>query len=254
GWAKDQWVYFDVRFSRPVKSLSLFNDDEMISDSIKGFSSKNIKAVFHFKQSDTLLVKIGISALSIDNAKLNLSADIPAWDFDGTLKKTQAAWNEYLSRIEVSSKTDSLLTIFYTALYHTAIHPSLYTDVNGEYRGVDGVKHIAKNFNVYTLFSIWDTYRALNPLYTIIAPSIDKQFIQTFLKQAEQGKKLPVWELSANETNCMIGYHSVSIICDAFTKKIWGYDEYAASKVMAHNAMVNDEGLKAMLNHDYIGA
>jgi predicted alpha-1,2-mannosidase len=251
-WARDQWVYFDIRFSKPVTSLSLFNDDALISDSIKAYSSKNIKAVFHFKYSDTLLVRIGISAVSEDNAKLNLVSDIPHWDFDGTLKKTQAAWNDYLGKIEVSSKNDSLLTTFYTALYHTAIHPSLYTDANGEYRGMDNKTHTAKNFNVYTVFSIWDTYRALNPLYTIICPSMDKQFIQTFLKQAEQAKRLPVWELSANETNCMIGYHTASIIYDAFQKKIWGYDEYEALDAMGHSAMVPEEGTQAMLKYGYV--
>jgi len=251
-WAADQWVYFDIRFSKKA-DMSLFIDDKLITEQ-KDTNSKNIKAVFYFKHRDTILVKIGISAVSIENAKLNLTKDIPAWDFDGTLKKTQLAWNNYLGKIEVSSKNDSLLTTFYTALYHTAIHPSLYTDANGEYRGMDKKTHVAKNLSMYTVFSIWDTYRALNPLMTIIEPAMEKNFIQTFLKDYEQGGSLPVWKLASNDTHCMIGYHTASIIYDAFMKRIYGYDDMEALEAMKHSALAKDDGKIAMWNYGYVPA
>src|ERR1700739_2171170 len=191
-WARNQWVYFDIRFSKPIFTTDIFYNDTCFGNKHEDSLSKNIKALFSFEHGSTILVKVGISAVSIENAKENLDHDIPGWNFDGTLRKTQKAWNDYLNKIEVTSKNDSLLTTFYTALYHTAIHPSLYTDVNGQYRGRDMKTPTAKDFSMYTVFSIWDTYRALHPLLTVIDSSIDRQFIQIFLKQYEQGGMLPV--------------------------------------------------------------
>ncbi len=253
-WAKDQWVYYDIRFSKPMKNMMVFDNNLYNDPTAKFLVSKNIKVLFGFKHNDTLLVKVGISAVSAENARENLKNDIPGWDFNGTLKKTQNAWNDYLGRIEVSSKNDSLLTTFYTALYHTAIHPSLYTDVNGQYRGRDNKIHDAKGFDMYTVFSLWDTYRSLHPLLTIIDTAKDRQFIQTFLKQYEQGGMLPVWELSANETNCMIGYHSVSVIYDAYQKGMRGFDAEEALKAMEHSAESDERGLPAMREYGYIPA
>ncbi len=234
-WAKNQMVYFDIRFSKPIASKELFHENKLIAFK-NNYDAKNIKVAFGFKHSDEILVKIGISGVSAANAALNLRAEIPAWDFDGIRHKTEAAWNDYLNKIQVSSKDKALLTTFYSALYHTAIHPSLYTDVNGEYLGRDFRMHVAKGYNVYTVFSLWDTYRAEHPLMTLIKPSLDVQFIQTFLRQYEQGGKLPIWELSANETNCMIGYHSVPVIVDAYMKGIRGFDAEEALKAMEHSA------------------
>jgi len=252
-WAKDQWIYFDIRFSKPVINKQLFRNDTAVNF-ISDVKSKNTKMLFGFKHSDTILVKVGISGVSEENARENLVHDIPGWDFNGTLKKTQKAWNDYLKKIEVSSKDKDLLTTFYTALYHTGIHPSLYTDVNGEYRGRDNKTHTASGFNMYTIFSLWDTYRALHPLYTIIDSSKDRQFILTFLKQYEQGGMLPVWELSANETNCMIAYHSVSVIYDAYQKGIRGFDANEALQAMEHSADANVRGLPALRQYGYIPA
>jgi len=216
------------------------------------YDAKNIKVVFGFKHSDKIVVKIGISGVSAANAALNLTSEIPAWDFEGIQHKTESAWNDYLNKIQVSSKDKSLLTTFYTALYHTAIHPSLYTDVNGEYLGRDFKTHTAKGYNVYTVFSLWDTYRAEHPLMTLIKPSLDVQFIQTFLRQYEQGGTLPIWELSANETNCMIGYHSVPVIVDAYMKGIRGFDAEEALKAMEHSADARWRGLHSFRSYGYI--
>jgi len=262
-WSKDRKIYFDIRFSKPMTSrtfyqnnsakMSLSHNDPPPASDIDS-KGKNIRALFYFNHSDTILVKIGISAVSIENAKENLEHDIPGWDFDGTLKRTQKAWNDYLNKIEVTTKNDSLLTTFYTALYHTAIHPSLFTDVNGQYLGRDMKTHTVKDFSMYTIFSIWDTYRALHPLYTIIDSSMERQFIQTFLKQYEQGGALPVWELAANETNCMIAYHSVSIIEDAYQKGIRGFDAHEALTAMEHSADANERGLPFLREYGYIPA
>ncbi|HTA81514.1 MAG TPA: GH92 family glycosyl hydrolase [Bacteroidia bacterium] len=253
-WTKDKWIYFDLRFSKPAKDIMVFDKHCYNDPTAKSLNSKDVRACYTFKHTDTLLVKIGISAISVENAKENLVHDIPGWDFDGTLKKTQKAWNDCLSKIEVSSKSDTMLTKFYTALYHTAIHPSLYTDVNGQYRGRDNKTHTVKGFDMYTVFSLWDTYRSLHPLLTIIDTNIDRQFIQTFLKQYEQGGMLPVWELSANETNCMIGYHSVSVINDAYQKGIRGFDAEEALKAMEHSADDYTRGNGGIEEYGYIPA
>jgi predicted alpha-1,2-mannosidase len=252
-WAKNQIVYFDIRFSKPYMSKELFHENKLIAFQ-KDYAAKNIKAAFGFKHSDKILVKIGISGVSAANAALNLTSEIPAWDFEGTIHKTEAAWNDYLNKIQVSSRDKSLLTTFYSALYHTAIHPSLYTDENGEYLGRDFKMHVAKGYNIYTVFSLWDTYRAEHPLLTLIKPSLDLQFIQTFLRQYEQGGKLPVWELSANETNCMIGYHSVPVIVDAYMKGIRGFDAEEALKAMEHSAEARWRGLHSFRSYGYIPA
>jgi predicted alpha-1,2-mannosidase len=252
-WADNQIVYFDIRFSKPVVKKQLFHDNKLI-DFKNDYSGKNIKAAFGFKHSDKILVKIAISAVSAANAALNLTTEIPAWDFEATQHKTEKAWNDYLNKIQVSSADKSLLTTFYTALYHTAMHPSLYTDVNGEYLGRDFKTHTAKGYNVYTVFSLWDTYRAEHPLMTLIKPSLDVQFIQTFLRQYEQGGMLPVWELSANETNCMIAYHSVPVIVDAYMKGIRGFDAEEALKAMEHSAEAKGNGLESFRSDGYIPA
>lgn len=270
-WTKNRWIYFDIRFSKPIKSFDIYTNGSrripLSHSGIVGFPApdttllwpkesrvKDTKVVFSFNYRDTILVKIGISAVSIEDAKENLTHDIPGWDFDGTRKKTQQAWNDYLHKIEVSTKNDSLLTTFYTAMYHTAIHPSLFTDVNGNYMGRDGKVHKADGFNMYTVFSIWDTYRSLHPLFTIIDSSMDRQFIQTFLKQYEQGGALPVWELWANETNCMIGYHSVSIIYDAYQKGIKGFDAKEALKAMQRSAWEYERVNGMLMDKGYIPA
>ena len=250
-WATDQVVYFDIRFSRPIANKQLFQDNKLIALK-KDYTGKNIKVVFGFKHSDKILVKVGISGVSATNAALNLTSEVPAWDFEALQHKTEAAWNEYLNKLQVSSKDKNLLVTFYSALYHTAIHPSLYTDVNGEYLGRDLKMHIAKGYNVYTVFSLWDTYRAEHPMLTLIKPSLDLQFIQTFLRQYEQGGKLPVWELSANETNCMIGYHSVPVIVDAYMKGIRGFDAEEALKAMKHSAEARWRGLHSFRSYGYI--
>lgn len=225
-WAKDQIVYFYMQFSRPIISQK----------------SDNKKALLTFSpdKSGNIVVKTAISSVSEENARLNLESEIENWEFDKIRKKSESAWEEYLSKILVTpadkKKGKEHLTTFYTALYHTAISPSLYSDVNGEYRGMDRQVHIASDYEQYTVFSLWDTFRALHPLFTIIEKERDIDFIKSLLANYTRAGKLPIWELGGNETNCMIGYHSVPVICDAYVKGLTTFDVVLAFKAMVESS------------------
>jgi hypothetical protein len=206
-------------------------------------------------KGDEILIKTGISACDEKGALNNRTTELPGWDFEKTKKSAQDLWNKELGKIEVSNEEKNKSTIFYTALYHTMIHPSLYSDVDNRYRGRDDKIHSTEGkFDYYTVFSLWDTYRALHPLLTIIDTKRTNDFINTFLCQYQQGGRLPVWELSSNETDCMIGYHSVSVIWDAYNKGIRGFDANLAFEAMKHSAMEDRNGLKFYKEKGYISS
>jgi predicted alpha-1,2-mannosidase len=181
-----------------------------------------------------------------------LQAEQPAFDFDKTVADAKASWNKELGKIEAESKDESVLRTFYSALYHAMVAPNVYQDVDGKYRGRDLQIHEAKDFTYYTVFSLWDTYRALHPLLTLIDKKRSADFIRTFNKQYQEGGLLPVWELSACETNCMIGYHSVPVIAEAVLKGVTGFDENLALEAMKKSAMENRNGLKDYKEFGYI--
>jgi predicted alpha-1,2-mannosidase len=210
-WAKDQYVYSRIIFSKPF----------IVSKEIK-----NEKAAFQFSitSGDSILVKVALSAIDSAGAVKNLEAELPGWDFEKVKTDAKAVWNKELGKIEISGGTKDQLTIFYTALYHCFIQPNIYSDVDHRYRGRDNQVHTAKGFNYYTVFSLWDTFRAWHPLMTILDRKRSSDFMKTFLEQYEDGGLLPVWELSSNETECMIGYHSVSAIADAMIKGITDFN------------------------------
>lgn len=256
GWARKQSVYFVARFSKTIKKASLFSDDTLV-DGKTILNSKNIKAGLYFGLGeDVILVKVGISAISAENARKNLEAEIPGWNFQEIRKEAKQSWNNELTKIKVSGKDDEAKTIFYTALYHTMVAPNTYVDVNGEYLGRDFKTHSLSpaESGYYTVFSLWDTYRALHPLFTIIDQKRTNEFIQTFINQYEQGGMLPVWELSANETWCMIGYHAVPVIADAWVKGIRDYDQEKAFSAMVNSASSNLFGLESYRKLGYIPA
>ena len=242
-WAKDQVVYFALEFSQPFTAYEA-NEAER-------------KTYFHFdtRTGAPLLVKVGISAVDIDGALQNLRAEIPHWDFDKIRADAKAAWNAELNRITVSGGTAAQLTNFYTSLYHVMTVPNLFMDVDRRYRGRDFKVHVAEGFSNYTVFSLWDTFRAAHPLDTIIDRNRTRDFIKTFLAQYEQGGRLPVWELAANETDTMIGYHAVSVIADAIAKGIiTGYDLNTAFEAMKHSAELRQQrGLAAYIDQGFIG-
>jgi predicted alpha-1,2-mannosidase len=251
-WAKDQIVYFALEFSQPFTAFKLAPD--VVKDTSTG-ASKHLRAAFRFNvaKDAPVMVKVGISAVSVEGARRNLKAEIDHWDFDRVRRDAASEWNRELRKINVSGGTDTQLRNFYTALYHVMTAPNLYMDVDGQYRGRDFKHHTAKNFTNYTVFSLWDTFRAAHPLYAIIDQKRTRDFINTFLAQYEQGGRLPVWELAANETETMIGYHAVSVIADATAKGIDGFDREKAFAAMKHSAELRHFGLGPYIDKGFIG-
>ena len=182
-WAKDQVVYFVAEFSEPLRDATIYSDDRALAG--QEARGNNIKAIFHFAANDypAVMVKVGISAVSIDGARKNLAAEIPQWDFSKVREDADRAWQKELNKIQVTGGADAQLKTFYTALYHSMLTPNLFMDVDGQYRGRDFQAHTARGFENYTVFSLWDTFRAAHPLYAIIDQKRTRDFIQTFLAQ-----------------------------------------------------------------------
>jgi predicted alpha-1,2-mannosidase len=255
-WAKDQHVYFFAEFSEPFIEYGVALDDRAL-DGVFSVSGENVKAFLTFDAVDEgaqVTMRIGISAVDIDGARKNLEAEIDHWDFDRVRSDAKEAWNSSLSRIQVEGGTEAQKTAFYTSLYHSFIAPNLYVDADGRYRGRDLEIHTADGYDYYTVFSLWDTYRAAHPLFTILERKRTVDFVRTMLAQYEQGGLLPVWELSANETGCMIGYHSVPVIVDAWVKGIRDFDAALALKAMKHSADQDHLGLKYYKQYGFIPA
>ena len=244
-WAKNQKVYFEIKFSKPIESIQYEeNKKGNLSNALHLENSQ--QCIIKFQKDKTVIanpnieVKVAISGVDEEGAHLNLAKEMPKdnWDFDWYRKSCEQEWQKELSKIKISQIQNSTssqekMVIFYTALYHCMIHPSIFNDVDGRYRGRDDkIYNTQGKFNYYSVFSLWDTYRALHPLLTIIDKKRTNDFINTFIKQYEQVGRLPVWELSSNETNCMIGYHVVSVIWDAYNKGIRDYDVNKAFEAM----------------------
>ncbi len=239
-WAKQQMLFFDIQFSREFEKYDYERDFDITSTEppFRIRHKDKVKAAFHFKvnKGDTLLVKCALSAVSETGAWHNMESEIPHWEFDVVKKQAFDSWNKELSRIDIKGGTEEQRKIFYTALYHCMIAPNIYNDTRGDYRGRDLQIHRAEGHNYYTVFSLWDTFRALHPLLTIIDKKRTLDFVRTMLLQYQQGGLLPVWELSANETECMIGYHSVPVITDAAFKDVIDFDKTLALEAMRKSA------------------
>ncbi len=252
-WAKEQHVYFVARFSRPFFNTKMMDMTRNPRVSEASVTSKAIVGLLDFyEDGEPLVVTVGISGVSIEGARRNLEAECNHFDFEKIKSETQAKWERQLSKIEVTGGTEAQKRIFYTALYHTMVVPNIWNDVDGQYRGRDNRVHPNPGHDVYTVFSLWDTYRACNPLYTIIEPKRTNDFIQTFLRQYEQGGLLPVWELAANETDCMIGNHAIPVIADAYAKGIRDYDAGKALEAMRKSAESDRYGLRWYNKMGYI--
>lgn len=252
-WATNQVLYFYMKFEKPIKAYGIALND-VLQNNIRSANGKNIKAYFSFDVSGTktVQVKVGISGVSMENAKLNLDTEIPHWSFATVKQQAEDAWNKELGKIEVKGGTQDQQVAFYTALYHASVAPNIYTDVNGEYRGRDLNVHKADGFTNYSVFSLWDTHRALHPLMSIINQKRTTDWINTFLAQYKQGGMLPVWELSGNETFCMIGYHSVPVIVDAYQKGIRGFDTKLALEAMTSYAESSRYGLTQYARQGFV--
>ena len=249
-WATNQYVFARIEFNKPLKlseisAHSTNNKNEYFGQNVALSFSKQVK------KGEKILVKVSLSPTSYEGAKLN-SSEIKHWDFEKVHQAAIALWNKELSKIEVTSNDKDKLAIFYTALYHTMMQPNIAQDLDGKYRGRDNQIHVAEGFDYYTVFSLWDTFRAAHPLYTLIDKKRTADYINTFIKQYEQGGRLPVWELASNETDCMIGYHSVSVIADAMVKGIKGFDYEKAFEASKNSAILDHLGLDAYKKQGFI--
>ncbi len=254
-WARDQYVYARIEFSKPVKVTAVNNNafaPAKVTDTVFAGSMLALSFSADVKKGEQLLVKVALSPTGYEGAAKNMAAELPKWDFDKTRKAAAALWEKELSKIDITTQDKEKQTIFYTALYHTMMQPNIAMDVDGMYRGRDNQLHKAEGFDYYSVFSLWDTFRAAHPLYTLIDKKRTADFINTFIKQYEQGGRLPVWELASNETDCMIGYHSVSVMADAMAKGIKGFDYEKAFEAAKHSAMLDIFGLDAYKVSSYI--
>ena len=236
GWAKDQRVYFVAEFSEPVQ----LEENERDTIGIFSVASTN----------QPLLVKVGISAVSVENARENLQQELPGWNFASVVSKANADWNRELSKIAIKTQDERAKRIFYTALYHTMIAPSVFSDVNGEYRGADGKTHKG-DFTDYTTFSLWDTYRAAFPLMTLIQPEMQRDLAETMLHIFKQQGKLPVWHLMGNETDCMVGNPGIPVLVDIALKG-FNVDKKAVFEAVKASAMRDERGMGLLKKYGYI--
>jgi len=265
GWARERQLFFAARFSRPFDEAQIIKDGKPViykSYVNYRFRSRNeavgtnlqLLAKYKTKANEVIQVKVAVSAVSAANALQNLDAEIPGWDFDGLRETTRAKWDKELSKIQIQGTEEQKKT-FYTSLYHAFLVPNLYQDVNGEYRGFDQNIHLAKNFTHYTVFSLWDTFRAEHPLLALIQEKRDSGMINSLLDHFDQSADhlLPMWELQGNETWCMIGYHAAPVIADGFLKGVKGFDAGRAYNAIKTTAMNPDyDGLASYRKLGYV--
>jgi predicted alpha-1,2-mannosidase len=250
-WAKDHKVYFTAIFSQPILR-AYFVSGTKVSDgtSIEGLK---LNGVFSFSNSEEpLLVKTGISYVSEKGALANLQNELPGWDFEDTKEQAVEKWNQSLSKYDFKAKDSLAVTKFYTALYHTQISPSVFNDVDGKYRGADGKIYTEKNFTPYTVFSLWDTYRAVHPLYTLTDTSV-ADYAKSLLAINTQQKRMPVWHLVGNETDCMVGTHSIPVVIDAYLKG-FKLDQKEVWDAVKDFDQYNQNGLNQIRETGYIAA
>lgn len=254
GWAADQRVFFAIEFSQPLSSLNLFDTTALLPNTTEA-KARRIKASANFNSitGNVVRVKVGISPVSTKNALENINAELPGWDFTGTVAKANAKWNRELSRVKVDADKPTM-RVFYTGLYHAMIAPSLFNDANGEYRGTDKKVYSNPGFQNYTTFSLWDTYRTWHPLSTIIFPDKVDDYVKSFLAIYKQQGKLPVWHLHGNETNTMVGYSAVPVLVDAYLKGYRNYDINLAYEAVKQSAMQQHDGIEYIQQLKHIPA
>lgn len=242
GWANNQRVYFVAEFSRPFKSFELKGPKDM-------YGRVNFGKT---KEGEQILVKVAISPVSIEGAAANLKAEMPGWDFDSTVDKASKEWNRELARIKVKTDNQNDLTKFYTAMYHSMIVPATFSDVNGYYRGADDKVYHNPDMTAYTIYSLWDTYRAEMPLLSIINPDRNKDMINNMVAIADEQGRLPVWHLWGNETNCMVGNPGIIPVADAIVKNQPGIDRRKAYKALLKTAADTARGGALREQYGYI--
>ena len=253
GWAKRHYVYFYAVFSSPF-DYKLYSGTEYQSDSTS-VTVNTAKAVMSFRNLPAdrrVLAKVGISSVDEEGARLNVEAEIPNWDFEGVMKQANTAWNEALGKIDIETSDNDSRTVFYTSLYHAFIQPSLASDVDGRYRTMGHEIKQDVSYTNYTVFSLWDTFRAAHPLYTIVTPEQNQAFIRSLLRKYDEGGILPKWELASNETGTMIGYHAVSVIADAMMKKQCDFDVKKALEACIRSSVYDTTGVTPMMDRQIL--
>ncbi|MCB0425918.1 MAG: GH92 family glycosyl hydrolase [Mangrovimonas sp.] len=253
GWARTRTEYFAMQFSKPFKSYGHKKYEKVIYDgfyrrfnqaeNFPEMAGRNLRAYFNFdtQENEKILIKFALSPVSTKGALKNLKGEIPHWDFEQTRNEAKDKWNKELSKIEVQTITPEDKITFYTALYHTNLSPILYEDVDGKYKGLDQNIHTSDGFTNYTIFSLWDTYRALHPLFNLTQPQRNNDMIKSMLAHQEQSvhHMLPIWSHYANENWCMIGYHATSVIADAVVKDVGDFDIHQALDASVRTANVD---------------
>lgn len=246
-WAFDQYINFYAKFSKPF-TYTMVTDSMALDEGGPLLPTAKVLLHFNTKAGEEVYVKVGISAIDIDGARKNVEAEIPEWDFNGVRKAARASWNDYLAKIDIDTDNKDQKTMFYTALYHTGMQPNLFTDVDGRYLGMDLKAHQGSvNESMYTIFSLWDTFRAYHPLMTIIDPDLNEAFIRSLIQKQREGGVFPMWELAGNYTGTMIGYHAVPVIVDAYMKGYHNFDVNEAYKACLRVAEYDTTGIKCPL-------
>ncbi len=254
GWAADQRIYFTAVFSKPFSQFTLYSNKTAQTGTV--LMGDSVKAVAHFSTTagEQVLVKVGISPVSTENALANINAEIPGWNFDAIAANADAAWNKELGKLTIETANEPAKRIFYSALYHTMIAPSVFNDNNGDYYGTDKQVHPHASFTNLTTFSLWDIYRAAAPLYTVLHSDRVGDFISSMLAIYKQQGRLPVWHLMGNETNTMPGNSGIEIVADAYLKGIKGFDTALAYEAVKQTAMQDLRGLNYVKKYGFIPA
>ncbi|GHU70935.1 hypothetical protein FACS189413_11970 [Bacteroidia bacterium] len=231
---------------------SFSKEQQETPDLMQYVDQYNGLAYFDTANGEPVYVKVALSPVSIENAKRNMQAELPGWDFEQAATGAGETWNRELNKIQIQTADASVKKVFYTAMYHTMVAPSVFCDVNRDYRGADGKIHTGASFVNHTTFSLWDTYRAAQPLMTIIYPEKINDIINTMLHIYKEQGKLPVWHLMGCETDCMVGNPAVSIVADACLKDFDGFDKNLAYEAMKASSMLDERGLKYLKEYGYI--
>lgn len=248
GWAKNQKIFFYAEFSKPFKSFRTI--DSLMDNSVNELYGR---ADFgNINEGETVLLKVALSPVSEENALMNMNAELAGWDFEKTVKDADEAWNKELSKIRIETADSEARKIFYTAMYHSMIHPAVFNDINGDYRGSNDSTYRHEGFTNYTIFSLWDTYRAAMPLASIIHTEKMNDFVNTMLHIYDQQGKLPVWHLMANETDCMVGNPGAIVVADAIVKGFDGFDKERAFAALKNSLMLDERGQDLRKKYGYI--
>lgn len=255
GWVDNQHIYFVAQFSKPFKKIDFIKDFEKTDANEGKIVGNNVQIITHFEEAskEPIVIKVGLSLVSIENARKNLKNDMPHFNFEQIKNHTVESWNKKLSKIQVESNNEDDKTNFYTALYHTMVVPNIVSDSNGEYRQNDMKIGKLPNGNIqYNTFSLWDTFRAWHPMITLLDTTMVNNMVNSMLNIYDTSGELPIWSLSAGETNTMVGYHSVSVIADAYMKGIRGFDSEKALTAMVKSSEINKKGADYYIKYGFI--